>query len=132
MAEDPFLEHDHVGINYYNSQQLHADDDYFNPPHKDSGLFTVLLLKPGDGADGLEIADLDSTEETGSEAVGQHATFRAVSLMPGEVLVLAGNAMQRLFGADRVRACVHRVRRPAAEDAVRLTIAIFCALPWRR
>lgn len=47
-----------VFITYYNSQQLHVDDDYFDHPHKDSELFTVLLLQSSDGAEGLGIAAL--------------------------------------------------------------------------
>lgn len=128
MAKNTSLGDDTMGVHYYDSQRLHADDNYFNPPHKDSGIFTVLLQKPGDGADWLEIADLNSTAETGTEAVGKHAAFQPISFMPGEVIVLAGIGMERLFGTGRVRACVHRVRKPTTKNAVtRLSIAIFCS-----
>lgn len=127
-AKNTSLGDDTVGVHYYDNQQLNVDDNHFNPPHKDSGLFTVLLQKPGD--DLLEIAGLDSTEQTGSETIGKRTAFWPVSFMPGEVIVLAGKGLERLLGSDRVRACVHRVRKPATKNIVsRLSIAIFCSPP---
>lgn len=101
----------------------------------DSGLFTVILLHPEDSDGLLEIADRQTTKETTSEAIGndERAKFRRVTFQDGEVIVLAGQELERIFGRERVPACVYRVRRPSRsatltteERAVgRYSVAIF-------
>jgi isopenicillin N synthase-like dioxygenase len=97
-----------VGVHYYDSRAL-ENSTYFTPPHKDSGTLTMLFRSHVEN-DGLEIADLDSTEETDSDAVGRDATFIPIPTAideATEVIVFAGLRLQRMLGSERVRACVH-------------------------
>ncbi|KAL6233542.1 hypothetical protein BDW75DRAFT_214875 [Aspergillus navahoensis] len=123
-----------VGVHYYDSRNLSDCSTQFSPPHMDSGTLTILF-RSHDENDGLEIADLETTEKEDSEGVGSEASFIPVPTlgdgMP-EVVVFAGTRLHRLFGRDRVRACVHRVRGPGPEGrkgsgVQRLSIAMFCA-----
>lgn len=100
----------------------------------DSGTLTILIRDPSDGVEGLEIANIDTTEKADSKGIDLEASFMPVPAAPDEVLVLAGTKLQRLLRKDRVRACVHKVRGPSRhftrQEAVsRLSIAIFCAPP---
>ncbi|KAJ5280949.1 hypothetical protein N7478_006321 [Penicillium angulare] len=122
-----------VCVNFYDSDKLGCDRAYFNPAHMDGGTLTILARATG-AYDGLEIADLTTTEKLDSEGIGLDASFISVPAIPGEVIVLAGTRLQRIFGKDKVRACVHRVCNPAHmsnSSAVkeRLSLAIFCAPP---
>ncbi|KAL3435062.1 hypothetical protein BDV09DRAFT_185335 [Aspergillus tetrazonus] len=84
----------------------------------DSGTLTILFRSHVEN-DGLEIADLDSTEETDSDTVGRDATFIPIPTASDdvpEVIVFAGLRLQRMLGSERVRACVHRVRGPGWRD----------------
>ena len=100
----------------------------------DSGTLTILFRSHNEN-DGLEIADLETTEKQDSEGVGSEASFKHVPTFGDgapEVVVFAGTRLQRLLGRDRVRACVHRVRGPGPEahnnsSVQRLSIAMFCA-----
>ena len=123
-----------VGVHYYDSRNLSDYSAHFSPPHMDSGTLTILF-RSHDENDGLEIADLETTEKHDSKGVGSEASFIPVPT-PGdemtEVVVFAGTRLQRLLGRDRVRACVHRVRGPGPEGhkrfgVQRLSIAMFCA-----
>ncbi|KAJ6126087.1 hypothetical protein N7471_010580 [Penicillium samsonianum] len=90
LAQDINLHDPTIGVHHYDSRQLRTDDEHYNPPHVDSGWLTVLLREPTGCCDGLEIADLESTESTESKEVGENATFCPVSTMPGEAVVIAG------------------------------------------
>lgn len=123
-----------VGVHYYDSRNLPDYSAHFSPPHMDSGTLTILF-RSHDENDGLEIADLETTEKRDSKGVGSEASFIPVPT-PGdemtEVVVFAGTRLQRLLGRDRVRACVHRVRGPGPNGhkrfgVQRLSIAMFCA-----
>lgn len=123
-----------IGIHHYDSLRLHGLDDDFSPPHKDSGTLT-LLIRPHNGSDGLEVADLQTTAKHDSEEIGLEASFIPVPTacdQDPEVVVFAGTRLQRLLGPAQVRACVHRVRGPGQRGSnghgvQRLSIAIFCA-----
>jgi isopenicillin N synthase-like dioxygenase len=123
----PTLDYESVGLNFYDSDRLSPDRVHFNPAHKDSGTLTILV-RSNESCDGLEIADLQSTERLDSENIGQEASFISVPAVAGEVIVLAGTRLQRLLGKSKVRACVHRVCRPlqASDKQQRLSLAIFC------
>ncbi|OJZ80458.1 hypothetical protein ASPFODRAFT_707808 [Aspergillus luchuensis CBS 106.47] len=134
LAGTTLLDSATVGVHYYDSKSLPDHSAYFSPPHMDSGTLTVLF-RSHDETDGLEIADLETTEKQDSEGVGSEASFIPVPTlgdgMP-EVVVFAGTRLQRLFGRHRVRACVHRVRGPgvgrhSSSGVRRLSIAMFCA-----
>lgn len=129
----PSLDHEYLGVHFYDSHKLSCDRDHFNPAHMDSGTLTILV-RASEGYDGLEIADLQSTEKLDSEGIGLEASFVSVPTAPDEVIVLAGTRLQRLLGKGKVRACVHRVRgprqtsnRPVAQE--RLSLALFCGPP---
>ncbi|KAJ5474036.1 hypothetical protein N7475_003602 [Penicillium sp. IBT 31633x] len=123
-----------IGIHYYDSGSLPDLSAHFSPPHRDSGTLTILF-RSHDENDGLEIADLETTEKQNSEGVGSEASFMHVPTVGDgapEVVVFAGTRLQRLLGRDQVRACVHRVRGPGSEGyngfgVQRLSIAMFCA-----
>ncbi|KAJ5672582.1 hypothetical protein N7507_001709 [Penicillium longicatenatum] len=123
----PTLDYESVGLNFYDSDRLSPDRVHFNPAHKDSGTLTILV-RSNESCDGLEIADLQSTEKLDSESIGREASFISVPAVAGEVIVLAGTRLQRLLGKSKVRACVHRVCRPlqASDKQQRLSLAIFC------
>ncbi|OJJ52117.1 hypothetical protein ASPSYDRAFT_52297 [Aspergillus sydowii CBS 593.65] len=128
-----FLESATLGVHYYDSRTVH-DGTLFSPPHKDSGTLTILF-RSFNGNDGLEIADLQTTEKQDSEGVGSEASF--ISAPPAHdevpyVILMAGNRFQNLLGSDRARACVHRVRGPGSGfyndcGVQRYSIAVFCA-----
>lgn len=99
----------------------------------DSGIIRILV-RATEAHDGLEIADLRTTEILDSEGIGLDASFISVPAMPDEVIMLAGTRLQRLLGKGKVRACVHRVRGPthignACVISERLSLAIFCGPP---
>lgn len=128
----PSLDYESVGLNFYDSDKLSLDRDHFNPAHKDSGTLTILV-RSSEACDGLEIADLRSTEKLDSEGVGREAKFIPVPAVAGEVIVLAGTRLQRLLGKAKVRACVHRVCRPTqgSDKHQRFSLAIFCGPPMK-
>lgn len=123
-----------IGIHYYDSGSLPDFSAHFSPPHIDSGTLTILF-RSHDENDGLEIADLETTEKQNSEGVGSEASFIHVPTVGDgapEVVVFAGARLQRLLGRDQVQACVHRVRGPGPESrndfgVQRWSIAMFCA-----
>jgi isopenicillin N synthase-like dioxygenase len=138
LTGSAFLESATLGIHYYDSRTI-QDSTNFSPPHKDSGTLTILF-RSYNGNDGLEIADLQSTEKRDSERVGLEASFEPVPTAGDEVpyvILMAGIRLQNLLGSDRVKACVHRVRCPGSGyyndhkvlDRVleRFSLAIFCA-----
>lgn len=98
----------------------------------DGGTLAILIREDDDG-DGLEVADLESTEELSSDGVGRDASFLRVPAAPNEVVVLAGTRLQRLLGRTKARACVHRVVGPGRKHSVgdRVSVGIFraCAPP---
>ncbi|KAJ5223475.1 hypothetical protein N7468_008017 [Penicillium chermesinum] len=97
----------------------------------DGGTLTVLIREDGE-CDGLEIADLQSTEKLDSEGIGLEASLLPVPAATDEVVIFVGTRMQRLFGKATARACVHRVRaptQPKSSGAERFSLAIFCAPP---
>ncbi|KAL4989675.1 hypothetical protein BDW68DRAFT_156345 [Aspergillus falconensis] len=123
-----------IGVHYYDSRNLPSFSTHFSPPHMDSGTLTILFRSHNEN-DGLEIADLETTEKQDSEGVGSEASFIPIPTLGDgvpEVVVFAGTRLQRLLGRNRVRACVHRVRGPGPEGhnsfgVQRLSIAMFCA-----
>ncbi|CAG7996312.1 unnamed protein product [Penicillium nalgiovense] len=124
------LDHESLGVNFYDSDRLGCDRIYFNPAHMDSSIVTILI-RATEARDGLEIADLETTDKLDSEGIGLTASFIPVPAMPDEVIVLAGTRLQRLLGKNKVRACVHRVRSPTQTRNrfmvnERLSLAIFC------
>ncbi|KAJ5812312.1 hypothetical protein N7474_008613 [Penicillium riverlandense] len=128
LTGNPILDHESIGLHYYDPQKMSFETDYI-PPHMDAGTLTILVRYPGDH-DGLGVADLDSTDKRGSEGVGQEASFLRIPAALDEVVVFAGTRMQRLFGRSKVRACVHRVCGPSQADKhPRLSLGIFCAAP---
>lgn len=134
MIGTPSLDYESLGVNFYDSDRL-GDRVHFSPAHMDSGILTVLVRATDtEACDGLEIADLGTTEKLDSEGIGLDASFISVPAMPDEVIVLAGTRLQRLLGRSQVRACVHRVRSPAQTSNrcvanERLSLAIFCGSP---
>jgi isopenicillin N synthase-like dioxygenase len=123
-----------VGIHHYDSRNLSDHSAHFNPPHMDSGTFTILFRSHHEN-DGLEIADLETTKRKDSEGVGAEASFIPVPTAGDgipEVVVFAGTRLQRILGRDQVRACVHRVRGPGLvccrrPGVQRISMAMFCA-----
>ncbi|KAF3016010.1 hypothetical protein E8E15_004002 [Penicillium rubens] len=126
----PSLDYEPLGVNFYDSDRLGSDRVFFSPAHMDSSIVTILI-RATEERDGLEIADLSTTDKLGSESIGLTASFVSVPAMPDEVIVLAGTRLQRLLGKSKVRACVHRVRSPTQTSNrcianERLSLAIFC------
>jgi isopenicillin N synthase-like dioxygenase len=114
LTGTPVLDEESLGFNFYDPQQLDEDTSEYNPPHMDTG--TLMILFRDDSAeDGLEVADLRSTDKFVSNDVGQEAVFLHVPGNPDEVIVLAGTRLQRLLGKDKVRACVNRFHGPSVE-----------------
>ncbi|KAJ5759937.1 hypothetical protein N7520_007093 [Penicillium odoratum] len=130
LTGTPALDHETVAVNFYDSDNLSLEKAQFCPPHKDGGTLTILVRNSNAG-DGLEIADLRSTEKLDSEGIGREASFISIPAVENEVIVLAGTGSQRLLGKDKIRACVHRVSRPVQTGAKqeRLSLAIFCGPP---
>ncbi|KAJ5647420.1 hypothetical protein N7490_003792 [Penicillium lividum] len=130
LTGTPALDHETVAVNFYDSDKLSLERAHFCPPHKDGGTLTILV-RNSDAGDGLEIADLRSTEKLDSEGIGLEASFISVPAVENEVIVLAGTGSQRLLGKDKVRACVHRVSRPVQTGTKqeRLSLALFCGPP---
>jgi hypothetical protein len=73
-----------IGAHYYDSRALEIGA-YFSPPHKDSGTLTILFRSHVKN-DGLEIANLDSTEEIDSDTVGRDASFIPIRTPSDEAL----------------------------------------------
>jgi isopenicillin N synthase-like dioxygenase len=125
------LDHETMGLHHYSPQRLVSGVCDYNPPHKDSGTLTILV-REGNGPDGLEVADLDTTKEVDSARIGLEASFLAVPVAEYEVVVFFGTRSQRLLGKDVARACVHRVcsvRNGYSSAEERFSAAIFCAPP---
>lgn len=131
LTGTPLLDYESMGLHYYICQDMTSGEGDYSPPHMDGGTLTILVRDDGE-CDGLEIADLQSTEKLNSEGIGREASFLPVPAAPGEVVVFVGTRMQRLFGKATARACVHRVRapvQPESSGAARFSLAIFCAPP---
>lgn len=132
MTGTPVLDYESVGVQYYNARRMIVEGGDYSPPHMDGGTLAILIREDDDG-DGLEVADLESTEELGSDGVGREASFLRVPAAPNEVVVLAGTRLQRLLGRTKARACVHRVvgpgQKPIAGDRVSVGIFRACAPP---
>lgn len=133
LTGTPSLDYESLGVNFYDSDRLGCNRVLFSPAHKDSGTLTILV-RATDADDGLEIADLGSTDKLDSEGIGLDASFISVPAMPDEVVVIAGTRLQNLLGRSKVRACVHRVRSPTQTSnkcvaRERLSLAIFCGPP---
>ncbi|KAJ5471857.1 hypothetical protein N7539_008800 [Penicillium diatomitis] len=97
LTGDSTLNSSTVGVHYYDSSRCLSDcSDYLSPSHKDSGRLRILF-RSHDKNDGLEIADLETTEKRGSEGVGSEAFFIPVPT-PGndmtEVVVFAEYVVQ--------------------------------------
>lgn len=130
LTGTPSLDYESLGVHFYDSQKLGCDRTHSNPAHKDSGTLTILI-RASDESDGLEIADLQSTNKVNSEGITLEACFIPIPAAPDEVIVLAGIRLQRLLGKGKARACVHRVRGPTKTETTiiakeRLSLAIFC------
>lgn len=133
LTATPLLDYESIGLHYYARQDMASSEGDYSPPHMDGGTLTILAREDAD-CDGLEIADLQSTEKLDSEGIGREALFVPVPAVPGEVVVFVGTRMQRLFGKATARACVHRVRAPTQQrgcGAERFSLAIFCAPPTK-
>lgn len=131
LTGKPLLDYETIGMHYYARHTLVLDERDYSPPHKDGGTLTILV-RENDEFDGLEIADLETTNEVNSERIGLEASFLPVPVAAHEVLVFVGTRMQRILGADTVRACVHRVRAPTqvySSAKARFSLAVFCAPP---
>ncbi|KAJ5966024.1 hypothetical protein N7481_012738 [Penicillium waksmanii] len=128
LTGTPTLDYESVGIQYYSPQRMITRGGDYAPPHMDGGTLTILI-REDDDSDGLEVADLESTEELGSDGVGREADFLRVPAAPNEVVVLAGTRLQRILGRTKARACVHRVvgpgQKPSTKD--RVSVGIFRA-----
>lgn len=123
----PVLDHESIGLHYYDPQKLSFEKTDYNPPHMDVGTLTILVRFPGDH-DGLEVAYLGSTDKRGSAGVGQDVSLSRVPATLDGVVVFMGTRMQRLFGRSKVRACMHRDCGPSkADKQPRLSVGIFCA-----
>jgi isopenicillin N synthase-like dioxygenase len=132
LTGTPALDYESMALHYYVPQMMDRENDY-SPPHMDGGTLTILV-RGNEDYDGLEVADLESTEKLDGEGIRLEASFLSVPAAADEVIVFFGTRMQRLLGRDKARACVHRVRAPAqmnrqraAEE--RFSFAIFCAPP---
>jgi len=80
-----------------------------NPVHSDFGTLTLLFQQK---VDGLEVADMSSTEELSSAAVEKSATFIPVEPNPEMILVNVGYLLMRWTNA-RWKNSVHRVSAPS-------------------
>jgi len=105
------LDYESIGLHYYVRQDITSSEGDYSPPHMDSGTLTILARDNAE-YDGLEIANLQSTEKLDSEGIGREVSFLPIPVAPSEVVVLLGTRMQRLFGKATARACVYRVRAP--------------------
>lgn len=128
LTGTPSLDYESVGIQYYNPQRMITGDGDYSPPHMDGGTLTILIREDDEG-DGLEVADLESTEELGSDGVGREADFLRVPTAPDEVVVMVGTRLQRIMGRTKARACVHRVVGPGQKHSTddRVSVGIFRA-----
>lgn len=80
-----------------------------NPAHKDFGILTLLVQEDTAGSNGLEVADLTSTDARTSEAIDESAQFVSVYPEANEITVLAGVSLQKLAGMAAIAPSVHRV-----------------------
>lgn len=80
-----------------------------NPAHKDFGILTLLIQENATSSNGLEVADLTSTNAQSSEGINESARFIPVCPEADEITVLAGISLQKLAGAAAVAPSVHRV-----------------------
>ncbi|CRL21688.1 unnamed protein product [Penicillium camemberti] len=96
----PSLDYESLGVNFYDSDRLGSDRVHFSPAHVDSGILTILV-RAAEAHDGLEIADLGTTEKLDSEGIGLDASFIPVPAIPDEVIVFAGTRLQRLLGKGK-------------------------------
>ncbi|CAI7583545.1 unnamed protein product [Penicillium pancosmium] len=128
LTGTPALDYETVGIQYYNPQRMITRCGDYAPPHMDGGTLTILI-REDDDSDGLEVADLESTEELGSDGVGREADFLRVSAASNEVVVMVGTRLQRMMGRTKARACVHRVVGPGQKHSTedRVSVGIFRA-----
>ncbi|KAJ6004687.1 hypothetical protein N7540_013056 [Penicillium herquei] len=124
------LDYETMGLHYYAPHQLASGECDYSPPHRDGGTLTILV-REGREFDGLEVADLETTNEVDSARIGLDASFIPVPVASDEVVVFLGTRMQRLLGKDTARACVHRVRAQNEYHLAqeRISLAIFCAPP---
>ncbi|RAK97561.1 uncharacterized protein BO80DRAFT_428040 [Aspergillus ibericus CBS 121593] len=99
-----------------------------NPAHQDFGLLTLFIQEDAGGRSGLEIADLQSTDQKGSAAIGASARFVPVEPGENEITVFVGNMLPKLAKRHRcqggLRSCVHRV---ASGDRERYSICLLRA-----
>lgn len=97
LAGTTLLDSATLGIHYYDSGSLADLSAYFSSPHMYSGTLTILFRSQNEN-DGLEIADLETTEKQDSEGVGSEASFKRVPTFGDgapEVVVFAGARLQR-------------------------------------
>ncbi|KAJ5715910.1 uncharacterized protein N7483_013091 [Penicillium malachiteum] len=131
LTSEPLFEYETMALHYYVSHKLVTGERDYSPAHKDGGLLTILV-RGMSGPDGLEVADLESTNEVDSGKIGLEASFVPVPVIADEVVVFLGTRIQRLIG-DQARACVHRVSAFVQDKDCpieeRLSVAIFCAPP---
>jgi isopenicillin N synthase-like dioxygenase len=132
LTGTPSLDYETMGLHYYAPHTIAPGEDY-NPPHMDGGTLTILARENSE-CDGLEVADLETTDKMDSGGIGLEASFLPVPVAVDEVVVFLGTRMQGLLGKNTARACVHRVRAPTeltghALFKERFSIAIFRAPP---
>lgn len=87
-----------------------------NPAHKDFGILTLLIQENTPGSNGLEVADLTSTDARTSEGIDERAQFVPVYPEAGEIIVLAGISLQKLAGKGTIASSVHRVVTALSTD----------------
>jgi isopenicillin N synthase-like dioxygenase len=80
-----------------------------NPAHKDFGILTLLVQENTASSNGLEVADLTSSNARTSESVHECARFVPVYPEADEITVLAGVSLQKLAGKAAIAPSVHRV-----------------------
>lgn len=97
------LDYESIGLHYYVRQNMTSSEGDYSPPHMDGGTLTILARNDAE-CDGSEFADLQSTEKLDSGEIGREPSFVPIHAAPGEVVVLLGTRMQRLFGKATARA----------------------------
>ena len=98
-----------------------------NPAHKDFGILTLLIQEHNESSNGLEIADLTSTDAKRSLDINDTARFLPVYPEPDDIIVFAGISLKKLARKVQFTPGVHRVVAPpdGMPQTSRYSIAYF-------
>ncbi|RJE26782.1 hypothetical protein PHISCL_00914 [Aspergillus sclerotialis] len=98
-----------------------------NPAHKDFGILTLLIQEHNESSNGLEIADLTSTDAKPSLDINDNARFVPVYPEADDIIVFVGISLKRLARKAQFTPGVHRVVAPpdSMPQTSRYSIAYF-------